>query len=72
MAFHSTWDSVVVPMVGWRGHNEMFESQVGPFNQRSPNLLMGLPRLPMSAGFCVVGRYVRMNYLTYEYILINV
>ena len=48
VALHSTWDYAVGLMVGWRGHNERFESQVGPFHQRSANSLIGLPRLPMS------------------------
>ena len=41
MPLNSTWDSVVGHMVGRRGHNEIIESHVGPFHQRSPNLLIG-------------------------------
>ena len=60
MALHSTWNSVIGPMVGWPCDNEMSESQVRLFQQRSPNLLIGLPRLPMSAGFWFVRTYFHL------------
>ena len=50
-------DSAFGPMAGWRVHNQIFESQLEPFHQRSPNLILGLPRLAMCAWFCFAGTH---------------
>ena len=57
VALDSTLDSVVRCMAGQWGHNEMLERQVGLFHQLSLNLLIRLPRLSMSVGFCFVEMY---------------